>query len=111
MRVVSGSARAGATVFVRGVARREGARVSISEARIRIERGPGLLARWRSRAGTTIDALYGAQAPLARALVIADERDISPEVRTQFADAGIIHMLSVSGLHVAVLAEGVSCSC
>jgi len=107
MRVVSGRAPAGATVFVRGVARREGARVSISEARIRIEYGPGMLARWRTRAGTTIDGLYGEQAPLARALLIADERDISPEVRTQFADAGIIHMLSVSGLHVAVLAEGV----
>ena len=107
IRVASGSAPAGATVLVRGVARREGSRVSMADARVRVERGPGFLARWRTRAGVTIDSLYGAQAPLARALLIADERDISPGIRRQFADAGIIHMLSVSGLHVAVLAEGV----
>ncbi|HEY5545647.1 MAG TPA: DNA internalization-related competence protein ComEC/Rec2 [Gemmatimonadaceae bacterium] len=107
IRVTSGSAPAGATVHARGEARREGARVSMAEARVRVEQGPGILARWRTRAGATIDLLYGDQAPLARALLIADERDIAPEIRRQFADAGIIHMLSVSGLHVAVLAEGV----
>ena len=107
MRVVEGKAPAGSAVYVRGVARREGARVSIADARIRLAREPGFLARWRTRAGETIDTLYGEQAPLARALLIADERDISPGIRRQFADAGIIHMLSVSGLHVAVLAEGV----
>jgi competence protein ComEC len=107
IRVANGTAPAGSTVHVRGVARREGTRVSMADARIRVEQGPGLLARWRTRAGATIDRLYGDQAPLARALLIADERDISPEIRRQFADAGIIHMLSVSGLHVAVLAEGV----
>lgn len=107
IRVSSGSAPAGATVLARGVARREGSRLSMADARVRIEREPGRLARWRTRAGDTIDSLYGGQAPLARALLIADERDISPAIRRQFADAGIIHMLSVSGLHVAVLAEGV----
>lgn len=107
VRVISGVAAAGSTVHARGVARREGARVAMTETRIRVERGPGLLARWRTNAGAVIDSLYGDHAPLARALLIADERDISPEIRRQFADAGIIHMLSVSGLHVAVLAEGV----
>lgn len=107
LRIANGAAPAGAIVHARGTARREGLRLSIADAAIRMERPPGLLARLRSRAGTTIDSLYGSQAPLARALVIADERDISPEIRRQFADAGIIHMVSVSGLHVAVLAEGV----
>lgn len=107
LRVLDGTAPAGATVRVRGQARREGTRVSIVDARLRIARDPGPLARWRSRAGTIIDTLYREQAPLARALLIADERDISPEIRRQFADSGIIHMLSVSGLHVAVLAESV----
>src|SRR5688572_27649170 len=107
VRVAAGSAPAGATVHVRGTARRQGTRVSIMDARVLMERPPGVLARWRTRAGLTIDTLYKDQAALARALLIADERDISPEIRQQFADAGIIHMLSVSGLHVAVLAEGV----
>lgn len=107
VRVVEGNAPAGATVHVRGTARRQGERVTLADAHIRVERDPGILSRWRTSAGLTIDALYGERAPLARALLIADERDISPEIRRQFADAGIIHMLSVSGLHVAVLAEGV----
>lgn len=107
VRVAQGRAPAGATVHARGVARRQGERVTFADASLRVERDPGILARARTRAGLTIDALYGERAPLARALLIADERDISPEVRRQFADAGIIHMLSVSGLHVAVLAEGV----
>jgi competence protein ComEC len=107
VRVVAGGAPAGAVVRVAGSARREGTRVSMTDARFRIEEGPGFLARWRTRAGAIIDTLYGVQAPLARALLIADERDIAPQIRRQFADAGIIHMLSVSGLHVAVLAEGV----
>lgn len=107
LRVVSGLAPAGATVHVRGAARREGARVAFTDAQVRMIDAPGVLARWRTNAGETIDSLYGERAPLARALLIADEQDISREVRSQFADAGIIHMLSVSGLHVAVLAEGV----
>ena len=107
IRVAAGDAAAGATVHVRGTARREGARIAFTDAQVRMIDPPGLLARWRTNAGETIDALYGERAPLARALLIADEQDISRDVRTQFADAGIIHMLSVSGLHVAVLAEGV----
>jgi len=107
LRVTSGIAAAGARVHVRGTARREGRQVVFSETSLRVIDGPGMLARSRTRAGDIIDRLYGAQAPLARALLIADERDISRDVRRQFADAGIIHMLSVSGLHVAVLAEGV----
>ncbi|HEX6316285.1 MAG TPA: DNA internalization-related competence protein ComEC/Rec2 [Gemmatimonadaceae bacterium] len=107
LRAVEGSAETGALVHARGTVRRTGLRLSMTEARVRVERDPGFLARWRTNAGHAIDTLYGSQAPLARALLIADESDIAPEIRSQFADAGIIHMLSVSGLHVAVLAEGV----
>jgi competence protein ComEC len=107
LRVVEGSAETGALVHARGTVRRTGQRLAMAEARVRVERDPGILARWRTSAGRVIDTLYGSQAPLARALLIADESDIAPEVRTQFADAGIIHMVSVSGLHVAVLAEGI----
>jgi len=107
LRVIRGTAPAGATVRALGSARRQGTSITIADARIRLLAPPGVLARLRTRTGAVIDALYGEQAPLARALLIADERDISPEVRRKFADAGIIHMLSVSGLHVAVLAEAI----
>jgi competence protein ComEC len=58
----------------------------------------------RGRAGHTIDRLFGERAPLVRALVIADQDGIATAVRDRFADAGLVHMLSVSGMHVAIIA-------
>ena len=55
VRAASGTAPAGATVFVRGVARREGVRVAMSDARVLVQQQPGILARLRTRAGATID--------------------------------------------------------
>ena len=65
--------------------------------------GPALAAA-RARVGRRIDRLFGADAPMVRALVIADMAGIAPEERDRFARAGLVHMLSVSGLHVAILA-------
>lgn len=59
----------------------------------------------RGRAGDTIDRLFGERAPLVRALVIADQDGIATSVRDRFADAGLVHMLSVSGMHVAIIAS------
>jgi competence protein ComEC len=58
----------------------------------------------RARAGARIDRLFGADAPIVRALVIADMSAVPPEQRDRFARAGLVHMLSVSGLHVAIIA-------
>jgi competence protein ComEC len=63
-----------------------------------------LLTRIRMRAGRSIDQTFGEDAPLARALLIADQRQIPTEMRDRYASAGLIHMLSISGLHVAVIA-------
>lgn len=65
------------------------------------------LAQWRERAGARIDTLYKADAPLVRALLIADTHDIPVDVRDRFAAAGLVHILSISGLHVAIIAEAV----
>ena len=65
------------------------------------------LERWRMRAGARIDTLFGSDAPLVRALLIADMRAIAPETRDRFAAAGLIHILSISGLHVAIIAGAV----
>jgi competence protein ComEC len=56
------------------------------------------------RAGRSIDRTFGDDAPLARALLVADQRQIPTEMRDRYAAAGLIHMLSISGLHVAVIA-------
>jgi competence protein ComEC len=66
-----------------------------------------LLTRARLRAGRAIDRTFGDDAPLARALLIADQRQIPTQMRDRYAAAGIIHMLSISGLHVAVIAAAV----
>lgn len=63
-----------------------------------------LLTRIRTRAGSSIDKTFGEDAPLARALLIADQRQIPAEMRDRYASAGLVHMLSISGLHVAVIA-------
>ena len=67
----------------------------------------GSLEAWRLRAGARIDTLFGADAPLVRALLIADMRAIPPDMRDRFAAAGLVHILSISGLHVAIIAGAV----
>jgi competence protein ComEC len=69
------------------------------------------LTRWRERAGARIDTLYRSDAPLVRALLIADTQDIPVDVRDRFAAAGLVHILSISGLHVAIIAEAVILMC
>ena len=64
-----------------------------------------MLSRVRARAARSIDRTFGDDAPLARALLIADQRQIPTEMRDRYAAAGLIHMLSISGLHVAVIAS------
>ena len=58
----------------------------------------------RARTGAIIDRDFGRNAPLVRALLIADQDGIAPDVRDRFADAGLVHLLSISGLHVAIIA-------
>lgn len=61
------------------------------------------MARLRARAARRIDARFGADAPLVRALVIADVHDLDDAMRDRWARAGLVHALSVSGLHVGIV--------
>ena len=45
---------------------------------------------------------------MARALLIADQHRIPPEMKDRYARAGMVHMLSISGLHVAIIAGAVT---
>ena len=66
-----------------------------------------LLERLRFRAGEAIDRNFGSDAPLVRALLIADRSQLPLDVRDKFAAAGLVHMLAISGLHVAVIAGAI----
>ncbi len=98
---------AGTVVEARGVVLRSDRALEVRDAVLETRRAPSAPWRWRQWTAGRIDALYGTDAPLARALLLADARDIDREVRDRYADAGIIHMLSVSGLHVGIIAGAV----
>lgn len=105
--VASGSAPAGARVSLSGTPALGDRGLVISGSTIAIAGAPSMLARLRNRAGRGIDDAFGTDAPLARALLIADTHDLSPEVRDRYAAAGLVHMLSISGLHVGIIAMAV----
>ena len=71
------------------------------------EGGPSPLrwiARLRAALVARLDVLLGPDATLARALLLGDKTSLSEEEYDAFRDAGIVHLLAVSGLHVTILA-------
>ena len=107
--VITGRAAPGTAVRARGLPRLGPRGLALGNVRLGAATGtPGLLPRWRERATRTVDAAFGSDAPLARALLVADTRSLSHEVRDEFAAAGLVHMLSISGLHVGLIALAVT---
>jgi competence protein ComEC len=65
------------------------------------------LGRQRLRAGRVIDTVFQQDAPIAKALLVADKTELPKELKQRYAAAGIMHRLSVSGLHVIILAGSI----
>ncbi len=63
-----------------------------------------LLYRARQAVIRRLDAVFGAGSDLAKALLIGEKNDLPRETVRGFTDAGAAHILTVSGLHVALLA-------
>ena len=72
-----------------------------------IDAPSNMLEAARLRASHSIEKLFGHDAPMAKALLIADQHDVPADVRDRYARAGMVHMLSISGLHVAIVAGAV----
>ena len=104
MAISSGTARAGSLVDAQGDVSSGRRAIQIDDARLRLVRGPGVLARWRAASTRAVDAVFERDAPLARALLVADMERIPREMRDDYAASGLAHMLSVSGLHVGIIA-------
>lgn len=67
---------------------------------------PGQLGeRLRLNATKAIESAFGGDAPIVKALLVADQSDIPRDVKRVYADAGIVHMLAISGLHVSIVAS------
>jgi competence protein ComEC len=102
--VRAGSAPAGSLVRVTGAEPVLGERgLMLRDGRVVQVRGPSLLSRWRNHVAAGIDRRFGDDAGLARALLIADTHGLSPELRERYTDAGLVHILSISGLHVGII--------
>jgi len=106
--VARGRAEAGATVVARGEVLRSQRGLMIKRAAIVRTKRPHVLARLRAAAGRGIDANFRGDAPLVRALLIADRSDLSPEIRDRFAAAGLAHVLAIAGLHIGFIVLAVS---
>jgi competence protein ComEC len=102
--VTSGSAAAGQAAIVRGRATQGDRGLFIEHAAIDSPHQGALFPRARAASGKRIDRIFGTDAPMVRALVIADMSAIPVEERDRYARAGLVHMLSVSGLHVGIVA-------
>ena len=51
-----------------------------------------------------IRLLYGKRAGLIEALILARQTGVEPRVKRHFRDAGMAHLLAISGLHVGLIA-------
>ena len=102
--VERGEAPAGSTVLVRGSVSATQRGLLVQHAAIAAVHGPALLDRLRTSAGAQVDRVFGGDAPLVRALILADRSDLSPELRDRFAAAGLAHILAIAGLHIGIIA-------
>jgi competence protein ComEC len=66
-----------------------------------LPRGRGAL---RGRLVARAEGLFGARAPLVNALVFAPDAVLDADIRERYARSGLAHILSISGLHVGLLA-------
>lgn len=84
----------------------------LSEARLIEESGRynpllELLAKLREYFGRRLDYVFPAkEAGVMRAMLLGDRTQLDPELRELYQEGGIVHILSISGLHVTLLGMG-----
>ncbi len=62
----------------------------------------GLAFKIRGDLGARVDKLFGQTAPIIRAMLLGDQSRVPDEWSGWMRDSGIVHLLAVSGLHVAL---------
>ncbi len=107
---ISGMVRARAPL-VGGVWYRTSARAEPGERSVTLSVGDArslsasaLRPRLRAAGVRRVDSVFLADAPIARALLLADMHLIDPAIRRRWSRSGLVHLLSVSGVHVAIIA-------
>jgi competence protein ComEC len=102
LRLAAGSQPSGATLVVVGTHVPGAALRAVRVRRLPAHRPPRLAVR--DAAARRIHALYGERAPLVDALVLGGMGSIDPRLRADFVASGLAHILSISGLHVGIVA-------
>ncbi|MGH7658598.1 MAG: ComEC/Rec2 family competence protein, partial [Gemmatimonadales bacterium] len=64
----------------------------------------GIVDRLRTRLHYSSRSLFGSQSRFVDALVLNRRGDLSRETRETWARAGVVHLLSISGFHVGIIA-------
>lgn len=59
--------------------------------------------RLRTAISRASDRLYGTRAPVVDALILGRRTSMDPTLREDFARAGLVHLLAISGFHVGLL--------
>ena len=63
----------------------------------------GLALRWREKLSAAADALFGENAGVARGMLFGDRDDVHYLTFLAYRRSGLLHLLTVSGLHVGVV--------
>ena len=72
---------------------------------------PGVGARLRTTLAYSSRTLYGDRAPMVDALILGRRGGIDRTLQDQFAQSGLVHLLSISGFHVGVVTAWVFLLC
>ena len=81
-------------------------RINIQEAQA--DWMPELAARCAAKLADTADRLFGArEAGVLKAMLLGAASDMEEEIESAYRRAGIVHLISVSGLHVTAMGGGI----
>jgi competence protein ComEC len=72
---------------------------------------PGAGASLRTVLGTASRSLYGSRSALVDALMLGRRGGIDRDLQDRFAQSGLVHLLSISGFHVGLIAAWVFLLC
>jgi competence protein ComEC len=110
VQVAAGEARAGDAVSLAATRVPGGRGLRAIDATIAPTGARDLRLVARARVHAALDAAFGGgdAGAFARALVTGDATQISTETRDRWAASGLVHLISVSGLHVAIVIDAVA---